>query len=53
MSTAAMKKTRPTAAAAKGCRNKAERADVEEWWLRRETKITALRDELLSVRGYS
>jgi retron-type reverse transcriptase len=35
-------------AAHKARRGKARRLDVEEWWLRRETEIVALREELLS-----
>ncbi len=35
-------------AAAKARRGKSRRPDVETWWLRRETEILALREELLS-----
>lgn len=35
-------------AAAKARRGKSRRPDVEAWWLRRETEILALREELLS-----
>jgi len=35
-------------AAAKARRGKSRRPDVEDWWLRRETEIAALRAELLS-----
>ena len=35
-------------AAAKARRGKSRRPDVEQWWLRRETEIGALREELLS-----
>jgi retron-type reverse transcriptase len=34
-------------AAAKARRGKSRRPDVEDWWLRRETEIVALREELL------
>lgn len=35
-------------AAHKARRGKSRRPDVEEWWLRRETEVLALREELLS-----
>ncbi len=35
-------------AAAKARRGKSRRPDVEDWWLRRETDILSLRQELLS-----
>ena len=35
-------------AAAKARRGKSRRPDVEAWWLRRETEVLRLRDELLS-----
>lgn len=35
-------------AAEKARRGKARRPDVEEWWLRRESELVALREELLS-----
>lgn len=35
-------------AAAKARRGKSRRPDVEDWWLRRETELLALRKELLS-----
>jgi len=35
-------------AAAKARRGKRRRPDVEDWWLRRETELAALREELLS-----
>ncbi len=35
-------------AARKARRRKSRRPDVEDWWLRRESEIAALRDELLS-----
>ena len=34
-------------AAAKARRGKSRRPDVEEWWLRRESELAALREELL------
>ena len=35
-------------AASKARRGKSRRPDVEEWWMRRETELAALREELLS-----
>ena len=35
-------------AAGKARRGKSRRPDVEDWWLRRETELAALREELLS-----
>lgn len=35
-------------AAAKARRGKSRRPDVEEWWMRRESELAALREELLS-----
>ena len=38
------------AAAAKARRGKSRRPDVEDWWMRRESELSAIRSELLSGR---